>query len=84
MQREELEALAEKFPNIKVYFNLDRPTAGWTGGKGYVTEETLEASEFPKMGDDTIVLVCGPPPMCQAMERLLDKVNCDPENRFIF
>lgn len=84
VQREELVALAERFPNVHVYFNLDRPSAGWAGGKGFVTADTLEESNFPKAGEDTMMLVCGPPPMCQAMERLFDNIGCAPENRFIF
>jgi hypothetical protein len=33
-----------EFPNVKVYFTLDRPPSGWRQGSGFVTEEMMKAS----------------------------------------
>eukprot|EP01036_Dinobryon_divergens_P030268 gene30268-39488_t len=54
-----LDALAKKHKNFKVTYILSRPTAAWTGLKGYVNAENL--SLMPAPGEETLIYVCGPP-----------------------
>lgn len=65
--KDEIESLAEKHSRFTVFFTLDKPVNGWTGGKGFVTTEMM-AQHLAAPCDQTIVLVCGPPPMVKAME----------------
>ncbi len=61
--RNALEAFARSRPmTIKIHYTLDAPPSNWTGFKGFVTKEML-AKTMPKPGPDSVVLLCGPPPM---------------------
>jgi len=57
--RSELDALAYLYPNFKVFYTLDKPPSGWTGGKGFVSLEMIR-KRMPTPSDDSLVLVCGP------------------------
>jgi len=59
--REELEALQ---PKLNLFMTLDRPSANWKGGSGFI-DQNMIASNLPVDKDDCIVLLCGPPPMVQ-------------------
>lgn len=37
---------------------------GWEYSKGFVTDEMLK-EHMPPPGEDTLILMCGPPPMIQ-------------------
>ncbi|CDK26329.1 unnamed protein product [Kuraishia capsulata CBS 1993] len=60
--KDELDAISKQNPNIKIHYILDRPTASWTGGSGYVTPEMM-SEHLPKASDDVQLLLCGPPRM---------------------
>ena len=47
-----------------------QPPAEWDGGKGFVSQDHIRA-QLPAPGADTKILLCGPPPMCDAMEKHL-------------
>lgn len=69
--RDELEAFARRYPkNLKLYYMLDQPPAGWAYGTGYVTKE-LMAERFPAPAPDAKVLICGPPGMVGAAKKAL-------------
>jgi cytochrome-b5 reductase len=57
--RSELDALAYLYPNFKVYYTLDKPPTGWTGGKGFVSSEMIK-KHMPPPSNDNLILVCGP------------------------
>ena len=57
--RAELDALAYLYPNFRVYYTLDKPPSGWTGGVGFVSEEMIR-KKMPPPSDDHLILVCGP------------------------
>ena len=40
--------------------------SGWTGERGFVSRELVE-KHMPKPGEDCVVMVCGPPPMYEAL-----------------
>jgi cytochrome-b5 reductase len=71
MLRKQLDNFAKTVSNrFKVYYVLDHPSEGWTGGKGQVTKELL-AEKMPQPSNDTKILLCGPPPMVNAMKKNL-------------
>ncbi|XP_028801574.1 NADH-cytochrome b5 reductase-like protein [Neltuma alba] len=62
--KQKLDVLAASHPNLKVFYTVDHPTKNWRGGVGYISEDMAEKG-LPAPGDDTLILVCGPPGMMQ-------------------
>ena len=63
--RSRLDELARKHPNFRVWYTLDRPPAsGWAYSTGFITPDMV-AKHLPAPGPDTLVLLCGPPPMLE-------------------
>ncbi|XP_022700703.1 NADH-cytochrome b5 reductase 2-like [Varroa jacobsoni] len=61
--REDLELWTRQYPDrVSVYYTVDRPTEGWKGGIGFVNADMMKTN-LPPPSDDTIILMCGPPPM---------------------
>lgn len=62
----------------QVHYTVDKLGEGkgdsWKGGIGYVTKD-MAADHIPPPGNDTLILVCGPPPMYKAIsgEKAKDK-----------
>lgn len=75
--REELEALQKAHPKrLKLWYTVDRPPAsGWKYSSGFITEDMIK-EHLPPPGPDTLVLMCGPPPMVRfACKQNLDKLG---------
>ncbi len=68
--RAELEELREARSLTEVTYTLDRPTESWSGNKGFVTPHLIQ-SKLPAPGADTLILLCGPKPMVDMMEKHL-------------
>mmetsp|Transcript_45462 Transcript_45462/g.144932 ORF Transcript_45462/g.144932 Transcript_45462/m.144932 type:complete len:317 (-) Transcript_45462:37-987(-) len=49
---------------FKVHYTLDFPPENWTHKKGFVTQDMIKEC-LPAPGADTLVLMCGPPPMIE-------------------
>jgi cytochrome-b5 reductase len=62
--RAELDAMAYLYPNFKVYYTLDKPPNGWTGGKGFVSTDMIKM-RMPLPSEDSMILVCGPKGMLE-------------------
>ncbi|XP_010520587.1 PREDICTED: NADH-cytochrome b5 reductase-like protein [Tarenaya hassleriana] len=62
--KQKLDALQAKHPNLKVYYTVDNPTKSWKGGVGYISKD-MALKGLPPPGDDTFILVCGPPGMME-------------------
>eukprot|EP00514_Thraustochytrium_sp_LLF1b_P002668 CAMPEP_0184528878 /NCGR_PEP_ID=MMETSP0198_2-20121128/12041_1 /TAXON_ID=1112570 /ORGANISM="Thraustochytrium sp., Strain LLF1b" /LENGTH=310 /DNA_ID=CAMNT_0026920783 /DNA_START=152 /DNA_END=1084 /DNA_ORIENTATION=- len=61
--REQLEAIQAKHPHqFKLHYTVDRAPEGWAYSTGFVNEEMIR-EHMPTPGPDTVVLMCGPPPM---------------------
>jgi predicted ferric reductase len=67
--KDQLDALQEKMDLVVVYV-LAKPDPGWRGETGYVTAELLK-KYLPKQFRRMQYFVCGPPPMMDAMEKML-------------
>uniref|UniRef100_A0A060T2E0 NADH-cytochrome b5 reductase n=1 Tax=Blastobotrys adeninivorans TaxID=409370 RepID=A0A060T2E0_BLAAD len=64
----ELEEMAAKRDNIHIYYVLNNPPTGWTGGVGFVTADILK-QKCPAPANDVKLLICGPPPMVSAVKK---------------
>lgn len=57
--KSELDQLAAEHPDqFKVYYVLNNPPEGWTGGVGFVTKEMIE-EHLPAHAEDHKALLCG-------------------------
>jgi cytochrome-b5 reductase len=65
--RNELDKLASLHHNFHVYYVLVHPPSShWTEGVGYVSEAMIRR-KCPSPSEDSQILVCGPPPMMEAI-----------------
>ncbi|KAL2845650.1 hypothetical protein BJY01DRAFT_263567 [Aspergillus pseudoustus] len=71
LMREELENLAKKFPQkLEVRHVLSRAGDDWKGYRGFVSGEII-GKHIGGPGDTNKVFLCGPPPMINAMKKVL-------------
>ncbi|KAI9716383.1 MAG: NADH-cytochrome b5 reductase [Chrysothrix sp. TS-e1954] len=75
--KDDLDQLAREDDGFQVYYVLNNPPAGWTGGTGFVTPDMIKDSQakFPSPAKDTKVLLCGPPPMVSAMKKATESLS---------
>lgn len=62
---DELAALSRDLPNLDVVTTVERPTAGWSGAAGRVTDH------LDRIDSTRSYYLCGPPGMVSAAEELL-------------
>ncbi|KAJ5908795.1 NADH-cytochrome b5 reductase 1 [Penicillium taxi] len=72
--KEKLEKLAKEDEDFNVYYVLNNPPAGWTGGVGFVTPDMMK-ERLPAPASDVKVLLCGPPPMVSAMKKATEALG---------
>ncbi|CAG8449280.1 3481_t:CDS:2 [Ambispora gerdemannii] len=72
--KDELDQLAEHNENFKVYYVLNNPPEGWTGGCGFVSAEMIK-EHCPPPASDIKILLCGPSPMITAMTKITDSLG---------
>jgi cytochrome-b5 reductase len=68
--RKELEELRESRSLTAVTYTLDKPDDVWTGARGFVTPELIK-THLPAPHPNTLILLCGPKPMVDMMEKHL-------------
>lgn len=83
--RPELEEIQVNNPDrFKLWFTLDKAPADWEYSQGFISEDMVR-DQLPPPSDDTLILMCGPPPMIQfACNPNLDKVGHSNSQRFTF
>ncbi|XP_066523025.1 NADH-cytochrome b5 reductase 3 [Hoplias malabaricus] len=83
--RPELEEIqANHSDRFKLWYTLDKVPDDWEFSQGFINEQMVR-DHLPLPGDDTLILMCGPPPMIQfACNPNLDKVGHSLSRRFIF
>lgn len=83
--RDRLEELQKLHPDqVKVWFTVDKAGPGWNYSVGFVSSEMI-SGHFPPPAKDTLILMCGPPPMINfACAPNLDKLGYDQLNRFAY
>ncbi|PKS06185.1 hypothetical protein jhhlp_007502 [Lomentospora prolificans] len=69
--REELDGFALQCPEkFQVQYVLGKASEDWKGPTGFVTADLIK-KYLPPASDDSKVLLCGPPPMINAMKKNL-------------
>lgn len=68
--RDQLDETAAAEDRFSVYYVLNNPPSNWNGGVGFVTKDMLE-EQFGRAESDSLVIMCGPPPMNKAMKPIL-------------
>lgn len=83
--RNELEEIEADYPQrFQLWFTLDRPEDNWKYSKGFINADMIK-DHLPPPGDDTLVLMCGPPPMINfACNPALDQLEYTPKMRFAY
>jgi len=81
--RAELDSLQTDNKNFKVFYVLNVPPEGWTGGIGFVSQEIIQKN-FPAPAADVKVVMCGPPQMNKAMLGHLQSIGYTEEQSFTF
>lgn len=83
--RDDLERIQKENPNrFKLWFTVDRPKEGWKYSTGFIDEGMIRDRLF-QPGPDSLVLMCGPPPMIQfACVPNLEKIGFNEDSRFSF
>ena len=72
--REELEYLQKRHPNLHVVATMaDVEGTSWTGAKGHITKDFI-ANSVPEIARKRVHL-CGPPPMMEAVKKLLAELG---------
>ena len=78
--RDELDGLAKQHPEqFNVLHFLNNPPQNWKGGSGFVDKDSIQ-QRFPKPGPDIKILMCGPPPMVNAMKKHLEELGYEKPN----
>jgi len=68
LMREDLDALAKKYPKtLEVVYLLDKPKPDWKGPTGFVNADVIKKYVAPPTTERTIVMVCGPPGQVDAL-----------------
>jgi ferredoxin-NADP reductase len=71
--RKELEALQSQNSNLKVVFTINEAAEGWRGAVGVINADMVK-KEIPDYAE-TIFYTCGPPPMVDVMEKLVESLG---------
>ena len=74
--KKELEEMEKQNENLKVVFVLNEASNGWKGATGVIDAELVK-KEVPDY-KERVLYVCGPPPMVQAMEKLIRDLGLPP------
>jgi cytochrome-b5 reductase len=82
--RKELEEFAENRSNFKLYHCLNNAPADWKQGVGFVSEAMIRERLPPATEKDALILLCGPKPMVDAMEKHLRTIGYTDEQMFKF
>lgn len=83
--RDMLESLQAKHPTrLKIWYTVDRAPPGWKYSEGFITAEMI-AAHLPAPSTDTLILMCGPPPMVKfACQQNLDKLGYAKDTQIAF
>ncbi len=72
--REEWDAYARAHANFHCHHVLSDPPVGWNRGIGRISEAALR-TYLPPPGADTVIFLCGPPPMVDAIDTTLKSIG---------
>lgn len=75
--RKEFEDLAQKNNNLKLVLTVNQPTPDWKGTTGTINAEMIK-QQLPDY-QENMFYTCGPPPMVEAMEKLVESLGLSKE-----
>ena len=79
---DEFKKLTEKHPNFHVIYGLSDPLpegSDWDGETGFIH---ISADKFLEPGISRQAFLCGPPPMIEAVTRVLEEKGIKPDDIF--
>jgi len=80
--RKELESIPKD--RFHLWYTLDRPPAQWSFSQGFINKDMCKA-HLPPPASDTMIFLCGPPPMLKfACEPSLKELGFDESQWFAF
>jgi len=71
--RKELEEMQKQNSNLKIIFILNEAGSGWKGAVGVINADMVK-QEIPEY-KETMFYTCGPPPMVEVMEKLVESLG---------
>ena len=74
--------VSKKF-NFKCHFLIDKEEPEWTGLTGYISKDMI-SKYLPSPSAETMVLICGPPVMCEKAKEFFGELKYDSENIYEF
>lgn len=77
--RDEWEGDMREHATFHCYHVLEQPPAGWSQGTGRITEDILRR-QLPPPGPETVLFLCGPPPMVDPLEATLKGLGYSEES----
>ncbi|KAG7472158.1 hypothetical protein MATL_G00105620 [Megalops atlanticus] len=83
--RDDLEEIQARNPDrFKLWFTVDKAPEDWEFSQGFISADMIQ-EHLPPPADDSLVLICGPPPMVQfACNPNLDKLGYWQSQRFVY
>jgi ferredoxin-NADP reductase len=75
--RREFEAMAQKNVNLKLVFIVNQAPTDWKGATGIINTELIKQN-LPDYKEN-IFYTCGPPPMIEAMEKIVESLGISKE-----
>jgi cytochrome-b5 reductase len=72
--RDEWDEDAREHASFNCYHVLEQPPKGWSQGTGRITEDILRG-HLPPPASDTVIFLCGPPAMVDALEATLKAIG---------
>jgi glycine betaine catabolism B len=75
--RKEFEDLAQQNKNLKLVFIVNQPTPDWKGATGTINTDMIK-QQLPDF-QENMFYTCGPPPMVEAMEKLVESLGLPKE-----
>ena len=79
--RTELDALAERYPNLQITYTVTVPDASWRGEGRLITRELV--CDYCPAPSDSDFYVCGPPGMVNACIAYLSELNVPSEQVYV-
>jgi cytochrome-b5 reductase len=83
LQNELDEIAASKNFKFNLYFLIDKIEPEWKGLVGYVNKDMI-STYMPSPSSETLMLLCGPPIMCEKAKEIFIDLAHDKENIFEF
>ena len=75
--RKEFETMTKKNKNLKLVFTVNQASSTWKGEVGIINSEMI-IQHLPNYKEN-VFYTCGPPPMVEAMERLVEALGIPKE-----